>query len=160
MFQVSLQQALTASNWSIEVGNNHSIHFIYVYTDGEYTFYVGRSQDPYTRLRQHIGIEGRSRLADSIGQFILDFRPESLAWLMQIYTLHELDPDRFQAAKANEMQHTTAFADSIEQSLIDRLHPCLNGQHNRQATALPRKYRQIANEGVVTIGDIDEEEEQ
>lgn len=66
-------------------------HYIYLYRDGETVFYVGRSQNPFGRLNQHLALEGPG-YGSSLGDIILDNLPESWEWAFELYTLAECLP--------------------------------------------------------------------
>lgn len=111
--------------------------YIYRYLDGETTFYVGRSVHPVTRLREHLGEEGRLLLPDAIGWLILDNQPASLSWIMEVSTLEELAPDLDLSCTSL----LSMYAASLEEDAIARFRPCLNVLSNSAAAPLPAKYR-------------------
>lgn len=115
---------------------------IYFYREGETIFYIGQSVQPFERLRQHLGRGLLSPGPDAIGNLILDNRPASLSWTVQITPLSEIH-----AAQAS---HVKVSITRLERALIEHFKPCINNMGNKHATPLPAKYRPTgaANEGV------------
>jgi hypothetical protein len=142
MLQLTMNEALEREDIARE-------QRIYIYRDQETILYVGRSIHPFQRLQEHLGNGVYISSPDAIGQLILDNRPDSLTWTIEIQTLQEL-------ASSNEydlaIQSNTlaSLAEDIEGDVIYRLKPCMNliGAHNRNKT--PAKYinaAKIANQG-------------
>src|SRR5579859_5988054 len=65
---------------------------IYLFHDEETYFYIGISEQPFTRLEQHMGEGAYDPCPSPLGELILHNQPSSLQWLMDIYTLQELVP--------------------------------------------------------------------
>jgi len=119
--------------------------YLYLYLEGEIVFYVGKSSQPFERLQEHIGQGDDKRSMpwpDPIGRLILENRPASLEWTVQVTPLTEL---RTQMKLSDRVD-----IDTVERELIARFHPCLNRTCNRNPTPLPEKYRKfrISNAGI------------
>lgn len=138
-------------------------HTIYLVRDGEVVLYIGKSYDPLNRLKEHIGKTSRSNSPSSLGELILDNRPESLNWTMELHTF--LDCSEYVASYSSfyyegGYQHIVAMAkDNVlyayndfaimiaERSMIDYFHPCLNVADNSQPIDLPEKYKNHVRPG-------------
>jgi hypothetical protein len=127
--------------------------YIYVYHDGEVYFYIGISENPYTRLEQHMGDGIYSTSPSPLGELIIHNRPLSLhQWFMDVYTLAELAPDAYvqlREQQAGQWRYRK-LAECLERELIRQYDPCLNSMWKRGKTLLPEKdqWQRIANAGV------------
>ncbi len=140
MYRMSIKEAL-------EMADKGNEQCLYTYREGNIVFYVGRSCQPFERLRQHMGMEERSGFtADHIGQLIIDNEPESLDWIVDIGAIQELLPNHCEKENANHQ----ALAEWLEKEAIWELGPCMNRMGNKNRKPLPEKYnkRPIANKGV------------
>src|SRR5215471_2514982 len=66
---------------------NDERYNIYLYRDSEVVLYIGQSSRPFERLREHLGQGDRNLYdPDFVGQLMLNNRPASLTWEVQIAT--------------------------------------------------------------------------
>jgi hypothetical protein len=102
-------------------------HDLYLIRDDEVVFYVGRSDNAFGRVWEHLhgGFKGRS----TVGRFILLNWPRSMRFTIE---LQSSASPRF-ASVGND-------PDAAEQCLIERLCPCFNEVLNDQPTPLPNGY--------------------
>jgi hypothetical protein len=151
---------------------------IYVVREGDIVFYVGQSHDPVDRLLQHLSHPEASfqQLPSALGQLILDNRPGSLAWEIDLMTMADCRPFVARRCPAwlwpvelsAETQPTGAqsreaalvarawedrYVGWAEQAMIDHLRPALNVSGNRGPgrCRVPEKYLRpgCANDGVI-----------
>lgn len=113
---------------------------IYSVSDHEHTviFYVGQSKNSLRRLFDHLGIKKPNKQSQfkgqpsTLGQLILDCRPESLNWLIFLWPLTAIQ------------EHLALFdlptIDEAEHLLIAHLRPCLNKADNPNPAPLPQRY--------------------
>lgn len=116
--------------------NDEDEQYIYLYSEGETIFYIGKSRQPFERLRGHLGQGDDKRsqpFPDLIGRLILDNRPYSLEWTVRVIPLSEIHA-------ALKPPPVSTDIDLIEQELIARFHLCLNRTGNRTPAPLPEKY--------------------
>jgi len=127
---------------------NDERYNIYLYRDSEVVLYIGQSSRPFERLREHLGQGDRNLYdPDFVGQLMLNNRPASLTWEVQIATLAELQQLLNLPVRIDKVS-----LDSMERDLILLYKPCLNRTGNPHRTPLPARYIKesaIANEGVI-----------
>lgn len=149
MLQLTIQEVLDGS-----ICTNRE-ECIYIYRDEEGTYlYIGCSIDPYERLLQHLGnleqaLAYPSAYPDAIGTFILDHKPASLHWPVEIWTLQDLFPILYQ--DGIKPQDMSFLVRRVESYLIYELSPCLNAWGKKQKRTMPLRYAasgRIANAGV------------
>jgi hypothetical protein len=142
MLRLTVREVLECDDQGGELYN------LYLYRDGDVVFYIGQSGQPFERLREHLG-QGERNLydPDAIGQLILNNRPASLAWVVEVYSLAEM-----QGLHGIPVRLDKVALDSMERELIMQRRPCLNRTLNKNRTPLPLRYIKdsaIANEGVI-----------
>lgn len=130
-------------------------HFLYRIYDAEITLYVGRSSDPYHRLHEHLGIDGRFHKTSAIGELMIDNSPDSLTWMVDFYTLADcknyLSKDTFYLDRQYYMrvlrQERTEYPpyekeaiELAEFSLMQRFRPYLNKSNVLEPRELPDCY--------------------
>lgn len=122
-------------------------HYIYLFRDGEEIFYVGRSYSPITRLIQHIG-DDRPWIPDAIGNLILNNKPLSLNWEMELYTLEDCLPFISEAYLPYYQRYLgnilikNELIQTAEDEMIFHFQPYLNVIGNSQnKKILPEKYQ-------------------
>jgi len=137
-------------------------HHIYVIKDGEGgVLYVGRSKDACDRLLDHVGMDKyspRYLMPSSIGRFILDHRPRSLYWKIDLYTLEECQTICSENAKehgwvfqldASNIVGQELIISEAESVMIMKLAPPFNVIGNPNRRRMYRVQPGIANEGVI-----------
>lgn len=141
MITLTIQEAM-------ESGEKTKGHCIYFYLDNDTLLYIGRSIRPCERLREHLGETPLYPFPDSVGSIIMDNMPESLLWIVKIWTIEELRPDIYQEALRTGM--IDRLVKDLEEASIMRYKPHLNGIGHNYHNPLPDRYikRKIANEGV------------
>ena len=135
-----------------EVPYDEPSAFIYLFRDGGTIFYIGKSVDVYSRIEEHLGMQGRGYLRGGAKmEYIVNTnRPESLAWEVYLYTI--VDCEVITGCQYNRESYGRDFAmEMAELDMIALHHPCLNTANNPHGTPLPARYIKvtgIANEGV------------
>lgn len=125
---------------------------IYLFRDGDTIFYVGKSADVYSRLEEHLGMQGRGYLrgGGKMEYIVNTNRPESLGWEAHLYTI--VDCEVITGRQYNAESYGRDFVmEMAELDMIALYHPCLNTANNPHGTPLPKRYVKvtgIANEGV------------
>lgn len=118
---------------------------LYMIRDGDTVFYVGQSQNPISRLWDHLG-HGRA-LPSRTGRFIHINAPESLAFQIEILSPGEVSNEILEAAKywsnlaGIKLHFDHGLITQAEQILIAKYAPCFNVVYNRDPTPLPEKYK-------------------
>lgn len=126
---------------------DYSSHHVYIYRDGDFVFYVGKSEDIMARLWEHIGpVRGCSyygrfgKCGDDVGRLIEVNAPDSLFWEIELLTIEDC------RAYLNEVP-SGGFYDTklaiVEKLLIEKFSPYLNGTFNANARSLTSKYRPL-----------------
>lgn len=100
---------------------------IYLIRDGSLPIYVGQSVGVCERITGHCGLGPRLFQPDQLGNFILNNRPASLKWQVDLLTLDECEL----TARRYFPNNSRFDIDIIEQALIIDLGPCLNTFHNQ-----------------------------
>lgn len=149
MLTQTVKQVVTSEQWTID----HAYR-LYVVRDGDTTLYVGLSRDPFYRLQEHTGLGDGDVAAEPsrIGDLILRFLPDSLAWDVDLYTLDDCTSYVAQIARGGylalyeenkgRLSAEKWCMEIAEEALIEVLRPCINISKNRQhRTPLPSKYR-------------------
>jgi hypothetical protein len=98
---------------------------------------------------------------DCIGNMIKDNLPDSLKWVMEMYTLVECVPvvqicmQSWYSWYRKEIEPLNVLLrdlliNTAEQAMIEHYRPCLNVMGNRKPSPLPDRYEKnpIANKGV------------
>jgi hypothetical protein len=159
MYSITIREAL-------ETLPGTGDHFLYLYRDGEIVFYVGRSIDPIERLEQHLGTLGGNSFfkdRDLPGNVIRKNYPESLNWLIDLFTLKDCQPfigknsplpawmnkrdcktykRLLKSLEVGGFSYDKYAMEMAEQALINNYHPCLNARGTNHFTSdLPKKYR-------------------
>ena len=122
-------------------------HCVYVMYDGDDTcLYVGKSKEARDRLLSHVGI-GAFSIA-SIGQWVIDHRPQSHNWKIVLYL-----PPLSGGASAEETMQYRWTVNNLEGKLIYDLSPVFNAQGAKSEPGKVRVFwsRQpqvAANEGM------------
>ncbi len=106
---------------------------VYVIRDGDSVLYVGKSsRSVVNRLLEHLGMGGnwRKYVPDRVGEFILDHRPESLDWQVDLMTIN----DCASYIRQQFPMFVNWDVDTAEQAMIETYRPDLNVQYNRDLT--------------------------
>lgn len=118
---------------------------LYVVSDDDNTFYVGKSEDIYRRIAQHLGRLWRGgRNLSPLGRFILDNAPASSAW-----TITALTVDDVAAMTGAQFSEHPYRVDQAEQALISFLRPALNSALTaRGCQSIPKRYVNERGDGM------------
>lgn len=126
------------------VGNYGNNTRIYLVRDGDVVFYVGQSIDMHTRMRDHLGMSGRS-MPDRLTDLVIDNLPASEQWEVYFYTLDECEQ------VIGKPSIFLKNVDTYEMEMIAHYNPCLNFTLNPHRIPLPSRYihsPEVANERV------------
>ena len=111
---------------------------LYIVSDGDNIFYVGKSKDVFTRLLQHLGRHWRGAgIPSPLGRFVLDNAPVSADW-----TIATLTVDDVAAMTGVQFSEHSCRTDQAEQALIAYLRPALNDALTISGCqAIPKSYK-------------------
>lgn len=125
-----------------------SLHFIYRFSDGDTTFYIGKSFEIEDRLCAHLGIGNKMGHLPML-PLIEENKPQSLDWTVTLYAIEdtreyltkEYEP---QGWNINGLMLTdpSFVVSRAEVAMIRQFKPCLNVIDSKERTPLPEKYRQ------------------
>jgi len=136
-----------------EFGKEIRMHFLYLIKDGEIPIYAGRSYGPISRIRQHLGLDGRfgPYSKDDLGNIYFDEKPASLDWEVTLYTIEDcmdmvmkrIDPRMhwYNEGAYLDPSGLEGAIDLAEESLILENRPCLNRRLNIDPMPLPAHYK-------------------
>jgi hypothetical protein len=148
-------------------------HYLYLYRDGIVVLYVGRSEVPIQRLREHLG-ERTYGLSDYVGHIIESSRPESFDWGIDLFTLEDCEPFirkyssgtwlgklQVKTYERNVKEARVAEAEGLgyynlqavkeaELVLMRHYRPCLN-RTGRWTSPLPERYRRPPSSSDLTL---------
>lgn len=134
-------------------GHMDERYSLYLVRDVEFIIYVGQTtMGVARRLQLHLEGGGWPPEPSNLGQLILDNVPDSHAWTVNVWELHECDPlvsqhlpriasigarfDRFGSRLSGKSD-----LDLAELALMREYKPALNGTGNPFKRPLPPKYR-------------------
>jgi len=133
-------------------------HYIYVIRDKTVTLYVGKTKRGIVnRILEHCG-RGERPGMDRVGMLLLENRPKSLSWMIDMLTVEDCGFDRWDYMPQELREELPDWfvpgdvVDMAEQEMMSRLHPCLNVTHNQQPQALP-EYLNSALDLTSTVSD-------
>jgi hypothetical protein len=120
--------------------------YIYVFRDGDTILYVGQSISIIDRISSHLG-ESWHASPSQIGELVQSNHPESLSWLIELYTLDDcteaVSQTPYVSFYGSPRCTIEGRIDMAERAMIGKYHPCLNVQYNQDATPLPTKYTHV-----------------
>jgi len=146
MINLTLREVI---NYQAPNLQSHDYYFreycVYAIKDGNLALYVGKSWGRIlSRIKEHITGNDWQPFPDNLGKVVIDNRPDSDNWQVELYTL----ADFFDDYKYYDL-------DTAEQGLIEHYRPCMNHMNNYNGQHLPERYykngsftSEDANEGV------------
>jgi hypothetical protein len=113
-------------------------HRVYLVHDGEFSFYVGKSnRNVIARLREHINPSRPTIL----GQLIIANEPQSLLWQVKLFTLADCEPyirQKLLFPVEDGGHYTVSMA---EKDMIAVMGTIVNKDFNQKPAQLPKSYR-------------------